>query len=251
MKWLLFSLLSTCLCHLRAQPPQSISPWSGGVMAIWDSQPYKQASGQVFAFPFVSYRGERIEWQGPRVRIHLLEGESWKLAGHATVQFPAYAEDDAPILEGMGDRSTTLVTGLDARYPFHPRWSVHSKLDVEAFGAYYGVQWIQGLRWSYGSPASRNPLFGHLEVDLVAQDKRWTGYMVGVSSGQTRPDRPAYTPQSTVFPAIGGTAIYRLGQKWSLFAAARFDAVGPEWLDSPLIENDYRLQTLLALQRTF
>jgi outer membrane scaffolding protein for murein synthesis (MipA/OmpV family) len=54
-----------------------------------------------------------------------------------------------------------------------------------------------------------------------------------------------------VFPAIGGTAIYRLTPAWNLFTAARFDFLGQEWLDSPLIKNEYRFQILTALQYTF
>lgn len=241
---------------LFAQPPRDAplpppSPWTAGLMAGWDSQPYREARGEAVAFPFLSYRGERLQWLGPQLLYAFYLEGPWTVSGHATLQFPAYEEDDAEILRGLGDRSYTLLSGFHLRYELNRRWELASRLNVESLGAHDGVQWTQSLKRNVGSPRGPFPLFGSVALELVAQDANWTDDFVGVPADKSRPGRPAYSPGATAFPAIGLTAVYRLNSTWSLFATSRFDFLPSEWSNSPLIEKDHRFQILTALQYSF
>jgi outer membrane protein len=218
---------------------------------MWDSQPYEGAGGVARVFPFVSYRGEQVEWYGPLLRTHLVKGSKADLFVQARLQFPAYEEDDSPLLEGLGDRSYTLITGITGQLNLNRVWQASLGVEVESFRAYDGIQAQAALTRKIGSPRSPFPVFGSIQAGIIAQNRDWVNYMVGVGPNQSRIDRPAYAPDASIHPFVQASAIYRLNSSWSLNLTCRVDFLDQEWTDSPLIRQSYRANSFLSASYSF
>lgn len=216
---------------------------------ISDSQPYAGASRAVRVYPSVNYRGERLQWNGPLLQYDFLIQENWRLGIHSVLQFSPYDETDAPILKGMGDRSDTVLAGIDWRYDPFPGWSVLSSLDAEIFGAYDGFQATFGIRRMLGKPWQR--VSGSLGAGVLVQDQNWTRYFVGVPMAKATNDRPAYAPSESFHPYIAGQLLVQVYKNWSWFTLVRTEFLDETWRDSPLIADDYRLMAFTALNYSF
>ncbi len=241
---LLLLLLPGLLSH--AQPT---SPWSAGVMALTDSQPYRGADGRLRAFPFLSYRGPNLEWYGPLLRYAFARPSPWTLRATAQLDFAAYDEDDAPILRGLGDRDPTLLLGLSAETKISSPWTLRLGAERDALGRHEGAQAHLDLSRAIGSP--RAPLSGALSAGLAFQDSRWTRDRVGVPSDKALPSRPAYSPGFSLHPRLAARLLYRLSPHASLSVGVRLELLDDTWRDSPLVSDPTRTETFLTLAFSF
>ena len=246
-----FLVLILGLVALRpanAQPPPH-RPWSGGVFASTDSQPYRGASGKVRVFPFISYRSQTLEWYGPFVRYRAASISEWNLWIRGQVDFGAFDEDDASFLEGMGDRSTTFLLGLGLQRNLNNMWSVSLSADRDIFGAHDGVESVFGLSRRIGHPFM--PLSGSVSGGLRFQDKQWTRDRVAVSEEQAREDRPQYNPDLSIHPYLSAMAMYRFSERWMATAGLRYEWLDSTWTGSPLVSDKGRLTSIMTLSYVF
>ncbi|MDF3128971.1 MipA/OmpV family protein [Kiritimatiellaeota bacterium B1221] len=214
-----------------------------------DSQPYVGAGRSVRIYPSVSYEGKKMKWRGPILQYKLLEREKWNVSAHTLVQFAPYEEEDASILEGMGDRSDTLLAGLDWVYRPLPSLLVLASFDADILGAYDGIQATLGLQQMLGKPWET--FSGSLGAGLLLQDQTWTQYFVGVPESKATPERPAHTPGESFHPYLSAQLLIRISKSWSWFTLSRIEFLDETWRDSPLIADDYRLVTFTALNYSF
>lgn len=233
---------------LTAQPPAP-RPWSGGVFATTDSQPYRGATGKTRVLPFVSYRSQTLEWYGPFLRYRAATVSDWHLWLRGQVDFGAFDEDDSTFLEGMGDRSTTLLLGLGVQRNLNPDWSVSLSADRDVFGAHDGVESVLGVTRRIGRPFL--PLSGSVSGGVRFQDKLWTRDRVAVSEAQAREDRPRYRPDVSVHPYLSGMAMYRFSERWLATAGLRYEWLDSSWTDSPLVSDKGRLTSIVTVSYLF
>ncbi len=246
---LLFIVLSLAAgLPLDAQPPAP-RPWSGGVFATTDSQPYRGADGKVRVFPFVSYRSQSLEWYGPFLRYRVAAVSDWNVWLRGQVDFGAFDEDDSAFLEGMGDRSTTLLLGLGVQRNLNDDWSVSLSADRDVFGAHDGVESVLGVTRRIGRPFL--PLSGSVSGGVRFQDKRWTRDRVAVSEAQALEDRPQYRPDVSVHPYLSGMALYRVSERWLATAGLRYEWLDASWTDSPLVSDKGRLTSIVTVSYLF
>ncbi len=252
MKTLLLCALFCQLAPLaNAQAPARPrpSPWSAGLFLRSDSMPYKGSDSDISVLPYASYRGERLEWFGPLLRWKLTTLAGWNLALHGIVDFPAYEEDDAAILQGMGDRDYTFLLGLDASRELLPDLHLVLSTDSDLLGRHDGNLSSIALVRNIGHP--RNPISGDLSLGIHLQDDNWTSYVVGVPESKSRPDRPAYDPGNSIHPFVGGRVLWRFAPPWSAMLLVRCEFLDETWRDSPLIGEDYRLTSMLNIAYSF
>ncbi|WFB35755.1 MipA/OmpV family protein [Kiritimatiellota bacterium B12222] len=243
-------IIGLCI-PLSAQPPATPrpSPWSAGVFVATDSQPYAGASRKVRVLPYASYRGERLVWNGPLLQYKIQQSKKSSFAVHGLLQFAAYDENDAPILEGMGDRQNTLLAGIDWTYRPYPPLMLIASFDTDILGVYNGQQVTLGLQHAIGRPW--NTFSGSVGAGLLIQDQNWTRYFVGVPTNKATPERPAYAPSESFHPYLSAQILLRFNQDWALFSLARVEFLDETWRDSPLIGDDYRLMIYSAVSYTF
>ncbi len=240
------------LPHAFAQQPAgrpTPRPWSAGVFAFTDSQPYRGASGQTRVFPFISYRSERLQWFGPFLRVKAAEFGGWSLTARARADFGAYKEDDAEILQGLGDRKDTLLLGLGLRRSLLPGLDLSLHADREALGRHDGWESEIALSHPIGSPRDR--LSGSLNFGLRHQDRAWTMDRTGVPEEKAREGRPAYQPGHSLHPFVGGQTLYKITDRWVATGILSVDRLDDAWTDSPLIQDTWTLRTVLTVAYTF
>lgn len=218
-----------------------------GVGAVVQALPYRGATGvQVQPIPLVTYLGDRLAILGPGVTWAFSNGERSRLLGTVRARFGVYDEDDAPILEGLGDRDTVPLVGA--------RWEVDLarglELSVSAEGDVFDVvgggeaaislarpfrvgdvDWTPsvGIRWAH--------------QDLVAHD-------FGVPASAATPERPAYDPDDTTFLEVGLGMRMQLSDHVQLLAIGGLQALDDEVTDSPLVDEDVRGSLVLGLVYT-
>jgi outer membrane protein len=245
----ILSGLAFILSHtLSAQPPAP-RPWSGGVFAATDSQPYRGADGKLRVFPFVSYRSQTLEWYGPFVRYRLTALSDWHIWLRGQVDFGAFDESDSPFLEGMGDRSTTLLMGLGVQRNLNPHWSMSLSADRDVFGAHDGLESVVGITRRIGAPFM--PLSGSVSGGVRFQDKRWTRDRVAVSAEQARDNRPEYNPDLSVHPYLSAMGMFRISERWMTTAGLRYEWLDSSWTNSPLVSDRGRLTSIVTFSYLF
>jgi len=239
------------LMHLRAQAPGGAPPppWSVGLFAATDSQPYQDADGQARILPFISHRGRQVEWYGPFLRYRPFPLDPLGFRLRAQWDFGAYEEKDSPVLQGMGNRRDTLLLGLSVEHVLHGRWSAQLSADRDVLGRHDGAEAVLGLTRRFGSPFA--PLSASLSAGLRYQDRKWTADRVGVPAAKAREDRPAYEPGSSLHPYLGTMLLYRFREHWLASAGLRYEWLDDSWRDSPLVADRGRLTSIWTLSRSF
>lgn len=214
-----------------------------------DSQPYKDADGILRVLPFVSYRGSRLDLLGPMARYRVRVQDGWTLTLRGTLDFGAYKEEDSQILEGLGNRKTTLLLGLGINRDLASAWSVYLNVDRDVLGQHNGLEANTGIARRIGSP--RQPLSATLSTGLRFEDRRWTRDRVGVPEDRSREDRPAYAPDSSLHPFLAAFIIYRVTDRWVGTLALRQEWLDSVYSDSPLVADKTRFTSMFSLSYTF
>jgi outer membrane protein len=252
---LLLLLLLGFATRLSAQPPAGVrpSPWSVGVIAITDSQPYADAGGIVRVFPSVVYQGERLQVLGPLVRYQLYRNEWVSFSAIAAVEFSPYEEEDSPILNGLDEPDPTLIAGISSRLSLSKLTRIPLSLvfsaEGDVLGEHNGLQATAGASYRLGTP--RQPLSGAIGFGVLLQDENWTNYFVGVPLAKQTEERPAYDASSSVNPYLALRMMYRMNRNWSLMGLARLEWLDDSWSESPLVSDDTRTVTFVGLNYTF
>lgn len=249
-----FLLLCFILLPLRvtlAQPPGASlpPPWSAGLFAVTDSQPYRGADGQARVLPFLSYRSRQVEWYGPFFRYRPFPQDPLGFRLRAQLDFGAYDESDAPILEGLGNRRDTLLLGAGVEKTLFPGWSAQLSVDRDVLGRHEGTEAVLGLTRRFGSPFA--PFMASVSTGLRFQDRKWTADRVGVPADRAREDRPAYAPGESIHPYISSMVLYRIRENWQASVGLRYEWLDDSWRDSPLVSDRGRLSSMWTLSYSF
>jgi outer membrane protein len=240
--------------EVREMPVELWSPlgdWGSvgvGVGVIALSSPYRDYDGAVVQpIPAVTYIGERFQIFGPYAQVDIARIGGLHLAATANLRIGVYAEKDSPVLEGMGDRSTTLMGGLALRY--------NLPLGIELSAGYQ-----HDVLGQIGGGAANIKLeetlpLGFLRitpgVGLKWLGKSLSNHDFGVPVGKARADRPAYRLGETFGIETGLGTFVEISRAWRLILN-----IGIEFLDgdieaSPIVGEGYVIQGFTALNYVF
>jgi len=251
MREFLLLMFGCLFFSVSAQPPGGAPPppWSAGLFAVTDSQPYQGADGQSRVLPFVSYRGRQVEWYGPFLRYRPFPGDPLGFRLRAQWDFGAFEEKDAPILKGLGDRRDTLLLGMSVEREISRHWSAQLSVDRDALGRHEGTEAVLGVNRRFGSPFA--PFLSTLSAGLRYQDSKWTDERVGVPAAKATPGRPSYEADSSLHPYISAMVLYRFTERWQASVGLRYEWLDTSWRDSPLVSDRARLSSIWTLSYSF
>ena len=222
--------------------------WGVGLGVIGRSSPYTASDATVTqVIPAITYFGERLQWVGPQLRYGLLGSDTLRLALTATYRVGAYEEDDSPVLEGLGDRDSTLLAGvgvvyegpagidLDFRYQ-------HDVLDRVGGGTAQATlsKGFQAGNWRF------SPFVG---VNWLSSDL--ADYDFGVPMDAALPGRPAYSVGSSTNFEVGVGSLWEITQDWRVVLNLGVEKLDSEITGSPIVEEDYVIQGFAAITYTF
>jgi outer membrane protein len=231
--------LLTIANALYAQGQRSASPWSVGVMGMWNSEAYRGMDDDWLALPIIAYRDEFFYWLGPRAGFRLAKWDNFSVFATAEYRLSDYEADDSPFLTGMDDRDGTLELGLEMSYKqSFATVSLGFDADVLDKHAGYTIDLKVSRPFTYQRRFIIEPYLGvaWLSSDLA-------DYYYGVKSNEARASRPAYSLDDVVNYTYGIEARYLFTQRTSLFLQLGGERLHGDIEDSPIIEeaNQYRI----------
>ncbi|SDK25374.1 MipA/OmpV family protein [Microbulbifer yueqingensis] len=222
--------------------------WGVGLGVIGRSSPYLGSDSSVIQpIPAITYLGERLQWVGPYLRYGILGSGDLRLALTASYRVGAYEEDDADILEGLGDRDSTLMAGLGLVYdgPNGFEFDLGYKHDVlDQIGGGTAV-----ARVSRGFQFGRLRLAPELGVNWLSSEL--ADYDYGVPASAAIPGRPAYSVGDSFTVEVGVGGLYELTRNWRVILAVAAEELDSDITDSPIVEDDRVIKGFAAITYAF
>lgn len=182
--------------------------------------------------PLFMYEGKRAFADGNTYGYRLIRTNLFSLAPIARARIQNLDPSEIPDLRDMRERRNTLEAGatgvLSSGFGELQLTHVTDTLEhhdgVETDLSYRLP--IRGERWTI------TPW-----ISVIWQDASLTGYYYGVSESESRPDRPAYTPENAVNYVYGLNTSYKLGKRGLLFANIGIESLDTTIADSPIVES--------------
>jgi outer membrane protein len=219
-----------------------------GAGVIGQSSPYVGSSETVLQpIPAITYNGERLQWLGPNVQYGIVGSGKLRLAASASYRIGAYEESDSPVLQGMGDRESTLLAGLGVRYEIPGGVNLLLRYEHDVLDRIGGGQ--ARMRFSKALQAGIFRLVPQLAVNWLSADL--ANHDFGVPASAATPTRPFYDVGSTLSVEAGFGSFIELSEDWRIvfnLSLEQFDdAVG----DSPIVDTDRVLRGFAAITYVF
>jgi outer membrane protein len=226
--------------------PPRYEPWAVGLGAVLTSRPYKDADARFVPMPIVAYHGLRLQVFGPVVRYELLRSGPAALAAAAAYRVDGYESDDAPIFEGLPDRSDTVEAGLHGTCGLAPGVRADASWKHDVLDRHGGSRADLALRATL--PVGPILVTPEAAVDWISAEA--IDYYYGVPAPYAAPGRPAYAPDDAWQPRAGLGLASALGGKW--FGTIRLSGayLSSEIRDSPLVDEEWEWRLLLSVTRS-
>ena len=218
--------------------------WGLGLGVIYQSSPYRGSTEQVLqAIPSLTYVGNRLQVTGPSLRYALLGQGRYRLAAAARYRVGAYDESDSPHLAGMGDRESTVMAGLSLVSELAGGFNLILGYEHDVLGNIGGGVAEAALRKTLQlGPVSVAPA---LRLNWLSAEV--ANYDFGVGTKQATPNRPVYTPGSSINPEVGVSVYSELGGHWILQASLGVDFLDSGIQDSPIVDQGQRYHGYLSV----
>lgn len=222
--------------------------WGVGLGVIGRSSPYVGSDTTVLqVIPAITYFGERLQWVGPVLRYGVLGSDRLRLAVTASYRVGAYEEDDSPILEGLGDRDSTLLGGLGLIYEGPGRTEFELQYEHDLLDRVGGG--------TAAVSVSRGFQFGNLrlapELGVNWLSSEFADYDFGVPTSAATLERPAYSVGSSYTVELGVGGLLELSEDWRVALNLAVESLDSEITDSPIVEDDYVFKGFAAITYSF
>jgi outer membrane protein len=219
-----------------------------GIGVVGRSSPYFDSSGGVFQpIPAITYNGERLQWLGPNLRYGILGSGKLRLAISASYRIGVYEEEDSPVLAGLGDREDTLLAGLGLQYEF-----------PGGFDA--GLRYEHDILDRIGGGAATASLSKGFQIGFVRispklvinwQSSELANHDFGVPLDAATPDRPPYSPGSTVSAEVGITSFIEITEDWRILFDLSLERLDDAVVDSPIVDDETVVKGFAAITYVF
>lgn len=222
--------------------------WGVGLGVIGRSSPYGGSNTSVLQpIPAITYFGERLQWVGPQLRYGIAGTGNLRLALIASYRVGAYEEDDSRILEGLGDRDSTLMGGLGLVYegPAGTEFDLRYQHDVlDQIGGGSATASV-----SRGFQLGNFRLVPALGINWLSKDL--ANYDFGVPVSAALPNRPAYAVGSTMSVEAGIGSLWEISENWRVAVNLAVENLDSDVTDSPIVDEDRLYKGFAALTYTF
>lgn len=241
-------LVVSGLLALFALPTTSHAEGTIGLAIAQSSQPYRSYDKEALPAPILSWEGERLFLRGTSAGYRLWEGGSSKLVLSISPLLSRYRPEDSTDwrMRQLDDRRFLGVAGIGWRTT--GAWgSVSAKAEAEVTGV-GGV--LGDLSYTYPLQAGAATLLP--EVGATYQSKEMTRHYYGISRSESlRSGFTTYSPDESVMPYLGLTALVPLGKTWSATGAVRRTILSDTIKSSPMTNSNHMDTLVLGLSRRF
>jgi len=226
-------------------------PITVGIGAMYKDKPYRDydSSEKTSGVPIVLYEGEHFFARGTTIGWDFMDSDALELAIIGEIMNDGYDSDDSDFLTGMSDRDPSFALGGHVVWqPENLGLKLAAVTDMadnsdgtqvrgEVFYAHRTGNWML------------KPYAG-----IVWQDEDYNDYYFGVRTREAIPAirRTAYSADSDFNYRFGAVAVYqRKTSPWMYIGGLRYDLLGDEIDDSPIVDDDNELTALLGVAYTF
>lgn len=228
------------------EEPKSYS-WGLGLAGISQQQVYAGMDRDNIAIPLVYFENRWVQLIGPWFGLKL-PGFEWgdehelELTLRAQLfGFDGYEPDDAPILNGMGERKNGIFAGPAFRWS-NPIAEVFGEWMFDTSGNSNGQRVSIGLerKFHLGNHFIFTP-----SATATWLDKKYADYYYGVRVAESRADRSVYVGDDAVNAEFSLRTDYLFDQHRLVFLQMGYTAFASEIKDSPL--TDRSSETMLIV----
>lgn len=226
----------------RAQPGGPRNGWSLGVGVISSPEPYVGADDELLVIPVLSVTAGRFSFRGIGASWKLGEWGGFEAEALLRARFGGYEEDDSPFLDGMEDRRFSADLGVELSWEGDPV-GIRLVPAVDVLDRSGGAE----IALELFTPIQLGPVRLEPRAGAAWQSSDLVGYYYGVRPDEARPGRPAYRPGSTVNGTAGLFAFAPLAERVAFQGFLRYEKLGGEIDDSPIVDDDTALTALVGV----
>lgn len=224
---------------------------TAGLGIMYKDKPYRNydSSEKTSLVPIVLYEGNHFFARGSTIGWDFLDSDSLELAVIGEFLNDGYDSGDSRFLRGMSDRDPSF--GLGGHVIWKPN-NLGLKLAAVTDVADN----------SDGSQVRGEVFYTHKTGDwllkpyagIVWQDEDYNDYYYGVRLRETNLNigRFAYSADDDINYRFGAVAVYqKKSSPWMYLGGLRYDLLGDEIDDSPIVSDDTELTAVLGVAYTF
>ncbi|KIN15852.1 MipA/OmpV family protein [Vreelandella titanicae] len=226
--------------------------WGLGIGAISKQEPYAGIDRDNSALPLLQVEnryfrvfGPGIEFKLPSINISDSQQLNFGIVGQ--YDGSGYEENDAPILNGMGEREGGFWAGAKMEWNSN-LVDVDAEWLTDVSGNSDGQRFNLGLErtWQIGEHVLLTP-----RVGASWQDDKNVDYYFGVRDSEIRFDRPAYSGESAINIKAGVRGVYQFDQHHSVLMGVEVTSLADEIKDSPLVDRSTQNAVFVGYLYTF
>ena len=219
-----------------------------GIGVIARSSPYLGYSGAVSqVIPAISYNGERLQINGPKIQFGLVGSGKLRLAATGRYRIGVYNEDDSEFLTGMGDRSDTFMAGLAIQAVLPGGFELSASYEHDVLDRIGGGE--------ASIAVDKSLQFGVFrfapQIAVNWTSSQLSNHDFGVSDSESRVDRPAYSLDDTYSVEAGVSMFIEITRDWLLFMNVAAESLSDEVTASPIVSEDYVIKGFAAINYVF
>ena len=210
--------------------------WGLGIGVISEQDPYVDIDRDNTPVPLLYVENRYIRVFGPEIEfklpsIDISDSQSLNFGIVAKYDGSGYEEDDAPILNGMSERKSSVWAGAKMGWS-NDVVDVGAEWLTDVSGNSDGQRFNLGLErtWQFGEHMMLTPRLG-----ASWQDEKSIDYYFGVRDSEIRFDRPAYAGESAINIEAGVRGVYQFDQHHSVLMGVEVTSLADEIKDSPLV----------------
>ncbi|MDJ0907177.1 MAG: MipA/OmpV family protein [Woeseiaceae bacterium] len=219
-----------------------------GVGVIARSSPYVDSTQTVTqVIPAVTYIGDRLQWFGPRLRYGVAGSGRLRLAVAAEYRIGSYEESDSPVLEGLGDRESTLFGGLALQYEIAEGFELEMLYQHDVLDRIGGG--LANVSLSRGFPLGTANIEPFIAYNWSSSEI--SNHDFGVPAAAATPGRPAYELGSTQSFELGIDTFIELTEDWRIIVNISGERLDDDVTASPIVDDDIVFKGLAIVSYVF
>jgi outer membrane protein len=207
---------------------------------------YKHIGTETEFMPFILYKNgplEILNFDNMGAVLKVYRGDIFSFGLCASMDLgEGYTVKNHDFYQGMDKPKTLYNAGGEIEFEFG-NWETSFEIMWDISGEHDGHEISGSLLYNIEQAGfSFQP-----EIGLSFLSRKAVDYLYGVSIGEARPNRPAYSPKATYEIDASLLILKPLNKRFSAVGMIGISTFGNEIKDSPLIDKDYEIDFAFGL----
>lgn len=219
-----------------------------GIAVTGSQNPYVGGDFGTYAYPYLtSFRDGAFtdDWlvlSSGNLGVRWVGESGLTLGALGRIQTLGFSNNRSDDLLGVESRKWAVEIGPTIGWR---AWPVH--LTLNAYTDISGHH--DGLTGEFSMSLPKEWPRGYLipSVDLIYRDSEYMDYYFGITENESLPNRPYYSPDEELHPALKVRWGYQLSPKWLLSGSVTYEMLGSEATNSPIVAREDLLSARVGL----